>query len=169
MRTVKRHRSYAEHRPFKKLPKGFEGLKTTRALSHRMGLVRQRSTAPELAVRRVASSLRIRFTTRNADLPGSPDLANRTRRFAVFVHGCYWHRHRACTRTTTPKTNRAFWEQKFAQNQARDASAVANLKAQGFRVVVIWECEATEPEIVATRLRIAAARACVRPRVASAI
>jgi DNA mismatch endonuclease (patch repair protein) len=66
--------------------------------------------------------------------------------------------------TTTPKTNRAFWERKFARNQARDVSAIADLKALGFRVAVIWECEASEREIVETRLRIVTAGPSARHR-----
>jgi DNA mismatch endonuclease, patch repair protein len=115
---------------------------TTSATSARMALVRRSGTAPELAVRRVARAIGLRFTIRNSDLPGSPDLANRSRRRAVFVHGCYWHRHSKCSRATMPKQNFEFWRRKFKRNMERDASAVKALKALGFRVAVIWECEA---------------------------
>jgi DNA mismatch endonuclease, patch repair protein len=106
-----------------------------------MGRVRQRGTAAELVVRAWARAIGLRYTLDNSDLPGSPDLANRTRRLAIFVHGCYWHRHSSCRNATTPKSNRAFWLAKFARNRARDRAAVRALQGRGFRVVVIWECE----------------------------
>jgi DNA mismatch endonuclease, patch repair protein len=111
------------------------------AVSRRMALVRQHGTTPELAVRRVARQLGLRYTVKNRDLPGSPDLANRSRAFAVFVHGCYWHRHVGCPRATFPKTNKEFWRDKFRANRARDRAALVALEALGLRSVVIWECE----------------------------
>ena len=117
---------------------------TTAEDSSRLARVRQRGTAPELAVRRVASRLGLRYTLNNRDLPGSPDLANRSKQFVIFVHGCYWHRHAGCTRATTPKNNRAFWEAKFARNVERDTAAVEKLDAKNYRVAVIWECEAAD-------------------------
>jgi DNA mismatch endonuclease, patch repair protein len=117
-----------------------------------MGKVRQHGTAPELAVRRGARLAGVRFTRRNRDLPGSPDLANRKRRVAVFVHGCYWHRHIGCPRTTTPRNNRAFWIAKFARNVERDKEVIRDLAKLGFRIAVIWECEAADIDRVVERL-----------------
>lgn len=104
-------------------------------------------------MRRVATLLGLRYRTRNRDLPGSPDLANRSKRWAVFVHGCYWHSHQGCPRATVPKRNRAFWDAKFAANRARDARAVRALKQDGYRVVTLWECELVDPARVAKRLK----------------
>jgi DNA mismatch endonuclease (patch repair protein) len=75
-------------------------------------------------------------------LPGSPDIANVSRRFAIFVHGCYWHRHPGCRKTTMPKSNVAFWQKKFRDNIRRDARNIAKLEKMGYRVAVIWECDA---------------------------
>jgi DNA mismatch endonuclease (patch repair protein) len=86
-------------------------------------------------------------------LPGSPDLANRTRRWAIFVHGCFWHRHTGCIRTTTPKRNRPFWTAKFEANCARDRRVRAALRRLGFRTLVIWECQAEREEFALRRLR----------------
>ena len=110
------------------------------ATSARMALVRQRGTAPELVVRGLLTALGHRFRLRNRDLPGSPDIANRRQRWAVFVHGCFWHRH-GCKATTTPLNNRAFWEAKFERNKARDERTQAELEALGYTVLVVWECE----------------------------
>lgn len=120
--------------------------------SERMAGVRRSDTKPELIVRRLLSELGHRFRVRNRDLPGSPDIANRTRGWVVFVHGCYWHRH-GCRATTTPKRNRAFWEAKFRRNVERDAERVRALREQGYRVVVVWECE-TKKELDVLRSRL---------------
>jgi DNA mismatch endonuclease (patch repair protein) len=114
---------------------------TTTSASLRMGRVRQRGTEPELAVRRVAAAMGWRYRTSNRDLPGSPDLANRTRKWAVFVHGCFWHRHEGCSRATVPKANRSFWLAKFSANRRRDKHAIGALQNMGFRVAIVWECE----------------------------
>lgn len=105
-----------------------------------MRRVRGRDTGPELAVRRFLHRAGYRFRLHDRRLPGSPDLVLRRHRTVVFVHGCFWHRHPGCRRTTTPKTRRAFWQTKFAANVARDAAAVRALEALGWRVVVVWEC-----------------------------
>jgi DNA mismatch endonuclease (patch repair protein) len=108
--------------------------------SARMGRVRQKATLPELVVRGLLAELGQRYRLHNRDLPGSPDLANRRARWALFVHGCFWHRH-GCSATTTPTRNREFWEAKFARNVARDARAVEELRAAGYLVIVVWECQ----------------------------
>lgn len=128
-------------------------LVTDRATSLRMGGIRQRDTEAELLVRRAATRIGLKYRVRNRDLPGSPDLANRSRRWAVFVHGCFWHRHPRCVRATLPKRNRPFWRRKFAQNEVRDAVAALALRLAGFRVVTIWECEAEQSSILIRRLR----------------
>lgn len=110
------------------------------ATSVRMGGVRQKGTRPELVVRSSLSALGRRYRLNNRDLEGSPDVANRAQRWVVFVHGCFWHRH-GCKASSTPTRNREFWEAKFARNVERDARAAAALRARGYTVIVIWECE----------------------------
>ncbi|MBI5506534.1 MAG: DNA mismatch endonuclease Vsr [Deltaproteobacteria bacterium] len=117
-----------------------------------MAGIRQRGTLAELLVRAQVSRLRVRYTLKNRDLPGSPDLANRTHRWAIFVHGCYWHRHRSCPRTTTPTRNRSFWLAKFEKNQARDARVSRDLRKSGYRVLVVWECEASRRTFLQRKL-----------------
>lgn len=106
-----------------------------------MARVRQAGTSPELAVRRVLRRLRVRVRTNGARLPGSPDLYDAQRRLAVFVHGCFWHRHRGCRACTTPTANASFWAQKFEDNVARDRRKAAELRRLGFRVLTVWECQ----------------------------
>ncbi|ATQ67772.1 MULTISPECIES: very short patch repair endonuclease [Methylosinus] len=112
------------------------------ARSALMKRVRQSRTGAEEAV---ALGLRRAglFYRRNCKaLPGTPDFANRKRKWAIFVNGCFWHHHKPCPRGTIPKQNRAFWLEKFAANRARDARKAWALRAQGFHVALIWECEA---------------------------
>jgi DNA mismatch endonuclease (patch repair protein) len=115
------------------------------ATSRRMAGIRQKSTRPELLVGKVLRALGLRYRLTNRDLPGSPDFANRRARWALFVHGCFWHRH-GCSATTTPTRNREFWEAKFARNVARDARSLEELRAGGYRAVVVWECETRRGE-----------------------
>lgn len=142
--------------PFKRVERALataDSVFTTAAVSARMGRVRQRGTSPELAVRLAVRVLGMRYRVVNRDLPGSPDIANRARRVAIFVHGCYWHRHSGCAKATTPRANRAFWLAKFARNRARDRASVRALEEMGFRVVVIWECETRDSRALVERLR----------------
>lgn len=106
-----------------------------------MGRVRQKGTAAEAAIGQTLRALGIAYRTNVRALPGSPDFANRKRRWAVFVQGCFWHRHTGCRRATIPKANRDFWLEKFTRNRARDAAAVRALRIMGFRVVLVWECQ----------------------------
>lgn len=106
-----------------------------------MGRVRQRGTTPELAVRKAFRELGISYRLNDRGLPGSPDLVNRRMRIAVFVHGCYWHRHPGCARASTPTANADFWRAKFATNMVRDCGNHDELIYRGFDVLVIWECE----------------------------
>jgi DNA mismatch endonuclease (patch repair protein) len=144
--------------PFKQVEKRLNqsgrALRTTAAASRRMSSVRRDSTRPELHVRKILRSLGHRYTTSNRDLPGSPDLANRSRGWAVFVHGCYWHSHKGCPKATVPKRNRAFWMAKFRRNVERDRWARSELEALGYAVVVVWECE-VENQMDSVRNRLA--------------
>lgn len=148
-------------------PPGKRPLVTDAKTSARLGRIRQSDTDPELVVRRILHGLGARFRTRARDLPGSPDISNRTRRWAIFVHGCFWHRHAGCHRATTPKRNAAFWADKFSANVARDARAVAALRRQGYAVLVVWECSARRLDPLRARIARFLARAATnsaRPR-----
>ncbi|ABC83210.1 very short patch repair endonuclease [Anaeromyxobacter dehalogenans] len=114
------------------------------ATSKRLGRVRQRDTGPELIVRRMLHGLGGRYRRSSKKLPGSPDIVNWSRRWAVFVHGCFWHWHNDCGRASVPKRNRAFWLAKLNANRRRDCRVIADLEALGFRTMVLWECEIEE-------------------------
>lgn len=126
-------------------------LATDEETQRRLGRVRQKDTSPEQIVRAALSEMGIKYRLDAKDLPGSPDIVNRSKKWAVFVHGCYWHHHEGCRKATIPKRNREFWIAKFAANRARDARAVEVLEALGYRVIVVWQCE-TEDRVGLTRL-----------------
>ena len=105
-----------------------------------MSRIRGRDTAPEMAVRRELHAMGARFRLQARDLPGRPDVVNRSRRWAVFVHGCFWHAHEGCPGSGLPKTNVEAWRAKFLANRERDARSLAALEGAGYRVLVVWEC-----------------------------
>jgi DNA mismatch endonuclease, patch repair protein len=96
-------------------------------------------------VRGVLRELGLSYRLKNRDLPGSPDVANRRAGWAVFVHGCFWHRHTGCVKATVPKRNRAFWLAKLVANRRRDTRAVRTLRRLGYHTVTVWECELERP------------------------
>jgi DNA mismatch endonuclease (patch repair protein) len=123
------------------------------ARSALMARVRQRHTTPELAVRRILRSLGIPYRLHQESLPGTPDICVPSRKIAIFVHGCFWHRHRLCSRATTPKVRAAFWRNKFAENIVRDVRNAAAVKKLGWKVVIIWECQSKETGRLTRRLQ----------------
>jgi DNA mismatch endonuclease, patch repair protein len=121
-----------------------------------MRAVKSSNTTPELAVRRAAHKLGLRFRLARHDLPGKPDLVFPGRRAALFVHGCFWHGHDCARGARMPATNRAYWEAKISRNMARDKAAKAALKKLGWKHAVVWECETKDPvklgQIIARRM-----------------
>ena len=120
--------------------------------SEMMARIRNRDTTPELTVRRIAHRMGLRFRLHRTDLPGRPDLVFPKHRLAVFVHGCFWHRHEGCRHASTPKSRITFWTEKFAANVERDARQEAALRALGWRVLVIWQCETRDEAAVERKL-----------------
>ena len=132
--------------------------------SELMANIRGRDTAPELAVRCIAHRMGLRFRLHRNDLPGRPDLVFPKHRLAVFVHGCFWHRHEGCRHASTPKSRIAFWTEKFAANVVRDARQEAALRALGWRVLVVWQCESRDEATVERRLAASIDRGRVAPK-----
>ena len=117
-----------------------------------MARVGQKDTKPELIVRRLLHGLGYRYRLHRKDIPGTPDICFIGRKKAIFVHGCFWHRHEGCHRTTTPKTRTSFWEEKFRVNVARDRQKMADLHRLGWKAMVVWECETKERSKLESRL-----------------
>lgn len=120
-----------------------------------MSRVASKHTKPERLVRSLLHRLGYRFTVngpKNKSLPGRPDIVFPSRKIALFVHGCFWHRHPGCKTATTPKSNTAYWNAKFARNVERDRQTEAALQQKGWQVIVVWECELKQLELLAARL-----------------
>ncbi|WCP73616.1 very short patch repair endonuclease [Sphingomonas hankookensis] len=117
-----------------------------------MAKIRGKNTRPELVVRQTLHAMGYRFRLHRRDLPGSPDIVLSRYRTVVFVHGCYWHRHVGCARSTVPQTRQDFWQTKFARTVERDRSQAERLVAAGWNVAVIWECETRNRETLQSRL-----------------
>ncbi|XBT42088.1 very short patch repair endonuclease [Pseudomonas viridiflava] len=117
----------------------------TATRSRMMAGIKGRNTRPEMIVRRFLHANGYRFRLHRRDLPGSPDIVLPRFRTCIFVHGCFWHRHDGCRYATTPKTRTDFWQAKFTQNVERDARVRRALRADGWKVLTIWECELKSP------------------------
>jgi DNA mismatch endonuclease, patch repair protein len=123
--------------------------------SARMALIKGRDTKPEMIVRRMLHAMGYRYRLQAKDLPGKPDIVFRSRRKAIFVHGCFWHRHSDpnCKISRLPKSRLDFWKPKLEANAARDRLAVERLEAMGWKVLIVWECELREREQLGNKLK----------------
>ena len=117
-----------------------------------MSRIRGRDTVPERRVRSLLHRLGFRFSLRRKDLPGKPDIVLPARHAVVFVHGCFWHQHEGCRNASMPNTRRSFWEAKLKGNVVRDGRSRDALKALGWQVMTVWECELADEDRVARRL-----------------
>ncbi len=117
------------------------------ARSAQMALIRGKNTKPELVVRRALHAAGLRYRLHDGRLPGKPDIVFRSRRVAVEVRGCFWHRHPDpdCKLARMPKSRLDFWATKLEGNAARDRRQEAELLAMGWRLIVLWECEINDP------------------------
>lgn len=123
--------------------------------SARMAMIRNKDTKPELAVRRLVHSMGYRYRLHAPELPGKPDLVFRPRHKAIFVHGCFWHRHDdpACKLARLPRSRLDFWVPKLEGNRERDARVLQELEDSGWSVLVIWECQIRERALLETMIR----------------
>jgi len=105
-----------------------------------MRSVRGKDTTPELRVRTLVHSMGFRYALHSAKLPGKPDLVFTSRRKVIFVHGCFWHKHRCRHGSIAPASNTDYWSKKLERNRLRDRKNVFQLKKEGWKVLVLWEC-----------------------------
>jgi DNA mismatch endonuclease, patch repair protein len=120
--------------------------------SERMARIGPKNSKPEMIVRRLAHAMGFRFRLHDTRLPGKPDLVFRARRKVIFVHGCFWHRHPGCGRM--PKSRLSFWRKKLEGNRSRDLKVQRKLRAIGWTVLVVWECQARDIGSLAHRIRM---------------
>lgn len=121
--------------------------------SWNMSRIRCRNTSPEIRVRSMLHRMGLRFSLKRKDLPGKPDIVLSSRKIAVFVHGCFWHRHENCANSVTPKTRTQFWVSKLESNVKRDRNNAMALRKMGWRILVIWECELKDEMKLSQRIR----------------
>lgn len=126
---------------------------TARQRSELMSRIRSKDTKPEMLVRRLVHGMGYRYRLHAKELPGRPDLVFRPRRKAIFVHGCFWHRHVGCPANRLPTTRREFWRNKLDGNVRRDRRNEAALEEMGWRVLIIWECQTKDLDRVAEAVR----------------
>lgn len=117
-----------------------------------MRSIRAKDTRPELLIRKVLTTLGYRYRLHRKELPGTPDIAFIRRKKAIFVNGCFWHGHEGCPIARIPEND--FWRQKLVRNRERDSQAISDLKKIGWDVLVIWECELQNLNLVAERCKL---------------
>jgi len=122
--------------------------------SWNMGRIRDKNTIPEKTVRSALHRMGFRFSLHRSDLPGKPDIVLPKHQTVVFVHGCFWHRHKNCKYAYTPKSRQKFWLGKFRKNMFRDIRTKKVLRENGWKVITLWECWTEKPELLARKLKI---------------
>lgn len=117
-----------------------------------MSRIGGKDTAPEIKIRQLLHALGYRFRLHRNDLPGKPDIVLPRHRKVIFVHGCFWHGHSRCRRATLPTTNIEFWQTKIGKNKMRDQTAQRKLRAKGWKLLVVWQCQINNKRALADKL-----------------
>ena len=117
-----------------------------------MSRVKSKDTSPEMTVRRLVYGMGYRYRLHDKRLPGKPDLVFFGRRKVIFVNGCFWHGHDGCRYARLPKTRVAFWKTKIEKNRARDDEIASVLRADGWKVLTLWQCEIKNIEELESKL-----------------
>lgn len=117
-----------------------------------MSRIRSQDTSPELRVKKAVRGLGLRYRAHMSTLPGKPDIALPRKKIALFVHGCFWHQHRGCSRQFLPKSNRRYWLPKLKRNVERFNEVKALLRKVGWRGIVLWECQTKDSEKLRKRI-----------------
>jgi DNA mismatch endonuclease (patch repair protein) len=127
---------------------------TLEVRSATMRAVRSENTTPEIIVRKLLHSLGYRYRLHVRGLPGTPDIVFPSRKKSVFINGCFWHGHNCPRGARVPKSNTEYWLRKVARNRLRDIASRKKLRADGWTVLVLWECELSdEPRLLRTLTR----------------
>lgn len=109
--------------------------------SYNMSRIRSSNTKPEEIVRKYLFSKGFRYRKNDKRLPGKPDIVLPKYKTVIFINGCFWHKHTGCKYFSWPKSNIEYWENKITRNVQRDSENYEKLKAMGWRVLIVWECE----------------------------
>src|SRR5438876_11355400 len=119
-----------------------------------MSAIHSKNTSPEMVLRWLLYRLGYRYRVNCGSLPGKPDLVFPSRRKVVFIHGCFWHRHKCKAGSSIPLTRRTFWVTKLTRNKKRDARQIRQLRKLGWRSLVVWQCQLKKSKIEHTLPRI---------------
>lgn len=119
-----------------------------------MSRVKGRNTKPEILVRSMIFRMGYRFRLHKRDLPGTPDIVLPRHGKVIFVHGCFWHGHRGCSRSKRPENNKLFWDKKIDGNIKRDELHCLQLRELGWKILVVWECETKYPAKLSQKLEV---------------
>ncbi|MBI3835028.1 MAG: DNA mismatch endonuclease Vsr [Planctomycetes bacterium] len=125
---------------------------TSKQRSEHMARIRSKHTRPELHVRKLLRQLGCSYRLHGKDLPGHPDIVLKHKRAVIFIHGCFWHRHRCINGRRLPKSRVSFWKKKLDSNKLRDLRTRRQLTRRGWSVLVVWECELRFPTILEARV-----------------
>lgn len=117
-----------------------------------MRAVKSRNTDAEMQVRRLLRRTGFRYRLHCKELPGKPDIVFLGRRKVIFVHGCFWHQHPGCKRSLRPSSNTDYWQNKLNRNVERDAHNIIAIKAKGWEVLVVWECNIRDKDALLCEL-----------------
>ncbi|OVE74870.1 very short patch repair endonuclease [archaeon D22] len=121
--------------------------------SWNMSRIRSKDSSPEMRVRSYLHRHGYRFRLHYKSLPGNPDIVMPKHKTVVFVHGCFWHRHKGCKFAYKPKSRVEFWEAKFKNNLLRDEAVMTQLLRGGWKVIVVWECEIRKSDLFEARMK----------------
>ena len=124
-----------------------------RQRSYNMSQIKSKNTKPEILVRSLVHHMGFRYSLHRKDLPGKPDLVLVKRKKVIFVHGCFWHMHRCRYGSVVPKTNKKFWKIKREGNVDRDKRNLRKLRKEGWKVLVVWECQTRNSERLIDKLK----------------
>lgn len=119
-----------------------------------MSRIHSKDTAPEVAVCSMVHRLGYRFRKNSPKLPGKPDLVLKKHKKVIFVHGCFWHGHKNCKRSLRPTTNKEFWNKKLDANKVRDQNNLQKLQSQGWKVLIVWQCELRNSEQLLEKIKL---------------
>lgn len=119
-----------------------------------MRSIKGANTTPELLVRKYLFKKGYRFSIHKKNLPGKPDIVLRKYKTVIFIHGCFWHGHADCNKSSLPKTETQFWQEKIEKNKLRDQKNIEQLKNLGWKVLIIYQCELKNKNIESSMERV---------------
>lgn len=118
-----------------------------------MSKIRSKNTTPELKVRKALTGIGLRYRLHSNKYPGKPDIVIPSRKTALFVNGCFWHRHKGCKRCTTPRSGFAYWGPKLMYNVERQKKQIQEIEMMGLKTLIVWECETKNQELLTDKLK----------------